>query len=189
MPKRAVAQGKLDGTKPRRVGNPYNTNTFRNPTIYDTLKTGSFWFNQANFSIWGLAGFENGQAQWIELGTEQDGVQLVQFQTNGAVQAAMYTVPLVPGSIVNITGSIVGKQAAGNNGLSGFFSGGVLRGAAGGAVLIVPPVVEVANTTANVLSPTVDIIAAGNNLELAVTGVAGQIYNWTATITTITQLG
>lgn len=158
----------------------------RAPTAHDiNYAIGQEWVWVAGNEVFFLTSVVNNQATWITIAANNQAA-MYQLVTNDGAVHVLATFPVAPNSIVNVNGQIVGKRVGAGNSLGGFINGTAYR-VGGGPVIIDAPVVAVQTTDPNAQSA--DFLINGNNLEVVVEGTNPNMWNWTASLSTLVQLG
>ncbi len=123
----------------------------------------------------------------IAVATVADGFEMATVATvDATADVALFTLTLGADESATIYAIITGAVSDHSAALVGTVSGGARKDGAGAAVLIGSPVANFSEDIAG--APDIDIVVSGNDVIVAVTGVAVTTINWRAQIQFVLQI-
>lgn len=116
----------------------------------------------------------------ITIAQAADAYSIVTGQTIGAVTDDIFTFILGADEAITIFATITGTLSDYSAALGGTLNGIARKDGAAGAALVGAPIASFSEDSAG--APDIDIVVAGNNAIVRVTGVAAETWNWRAQI-------
>ncbi len=180
MPFQLYASQLFDVNGQNRLAMPMPAQLAGAPTTNDLAPIGCLAINPAAETIY-MNVNNIGTNVWKELATTDDVPgTTASVTTNNAVQTTLYSYTLADNSAVNIEAQVIASPTGYATGLGGNINVTVIKGA--GAPDIVG---AIGGTITNSMGGTsaINVIIAGNAVEIVVTGIAATTIKWQTFIT------